>query len=582
MDPMLGFVGSGLALGLGRGRCGNMSDRRKGATISMNEGGKLVTYGDQARLKLVAGIDAVADAVKVTLGPRGRNVVLYREFGVPQVVNDGVTIAKDIDLADLEKNVGVNLVQQVASRTDIIAGDGTTSSTVLCQAMVKEGVRGINAGRNPVIMKRGIDFASKALIKEIMRLSRRITGIEDIRSVATISAGNDERLGNIIATAFEKAGPTGSTIVEESQGIEDEVWFTEGMEFERGYITPYFVTDQQMQTAVLEKPRVLITDRKISSITDIVKALEAVSKSKEPLLIIAEDVSAQALSTLVVNKMRGTLQCVAVKCPGFGEQRKAYLQDIASLTGAEFINSELGMDVEDFSIEQLGIADRVIVEKEQTTLIAAAENQAGIQQRIKAVQAEMAAGGSTFQYEQLQQRLARLSGGISRIKVGAATETELKDKKLRYEDALNSTKAAIELGVVPGGGTTILHAAKVLTAIHDALTDEDEQYGVLIVKRAMKAPVKQIALNAGVESEVVLNEVQKLEFGMGYNAKSDEYTNLFEDGVVDPTKVVCWGIEHASSIAGMVLTTECMVTELPEEEVEEEEFDDAPSYNPYW
>lgn len=525
---------------------------------------KKVAYGDDARTKLVQGIDAVANAVKITLGPRGRNVVLQKSYGAPQVVNDGVTIAKDISLSDPEANTGARLIQEVASKTDLKAGDGTTTSTVLCQAMVREGIRGVSAGRNPVMMRRGMERASKAVVTEVRRLSRQVTGIDDIRAVATISAGNDERIGDIIATSFERSGVNGSTVVEESQSLDDEVEFTEGMELDRGFISPYFINDQERQVAELKKPRILVTDMKLNNIQEIIPILESIVKSKEPLFIVAEDVTGEALSTLVVNRMRGILDCVAIKAPGFGERRKAYLQDIAILTGAAYVASDMGITLDSLTIDQLGTAERIVVGKESTTIISTGDFVDEVAERAVAIKAELETTTSQFDKEKLEERLARLSGGIARIKVGAATETELKDKKLRYEDALNSTKAAVEMGVVPGGGTTLLNASKVLDALQQTTDDEDERYGMLIVKRALKAPIRQIADNAGQEGEVVLSKVQEMPFGEGYNARNGKYCNLFDAGVIDPTKVVCWGLENAVSISSLVLTTECLVSEIPE------------------
>mmetsp|Transcript_9039 Transcript_9039/g.27173 ORF Transcript_9039/g.27173 Transcript_9039/m.27173 type:complete len:577 (+) Transcript_9039:66-1796(+) len=527
---------------------------------------KKVTFGDEARNKLVEGIDAVANAVKITLGPRGRNVVLQKSFGAPQVVNDGVTIAKDIDLPDPEVNTGAKLVQEVAAKTDIKAGDGTTTSTVLCQAMVKEGMRGVNAGRNPVSMRRGMEAASKAVVKEVRRLSREVSGIDDIRAVATISAGNDEKIGNIIATSFERAGVSGSTIVEESQSLEDEIEFTEGMELDRGYISPYFINDQERQVCEMKKPRVLVTDMKLSNVQEIVPVLESIVKSKEPLFVIAEDLAGEALSTLVVNKMRGVLDVVAIKAPGFGDRRKAYLQDVAILTGATYMAEDLGLTLDTLTMDQLGSAERIVVSKEGTTIIATGDYQDEINERVKAIRSELENSTSQFDREKLEERAARLSGGVARIKVGAATETELKDKKLRYEDALNATKAAVEMGVVPGGGTTLLFASRVLSDLQSTAEEEDEAYGMLIVQRAMRSPIKQIADNSGLEGEVVLSKVAEMDFGTGYNARTGKYTDLFDEGVIDPTKVVCWGLENAVSIASLVLTTECLVSELPEKE----------------
>eukprot|EP00188_Purpureofilum_apyrenoidigerum_P001399 Plantae.Rhodophyta-Purpureofilum_apyrenoidigerum.ctg17657.p1 GENE.Plantae.Rhodophyta-Purpureofilum_apyrenoidigerum.ctg17657~~Plantae.Rhodophyta-Purpureofilum_apyrenoidigerum.ctg17657.p1 ORF type:complete len:577 (+),score=150.85 Plantae.Rhodophyta-Purpureofilum_apyrenoidigerum.ctg17657:303-2033(+) len=562
----MAFVGLG-GSGLRRARFGaSPAVTRRTGTLPVTMMAKKVTFGDEARSKLIEGIDAVANAVKITLGPKGRNVVLQKSFGAPQVVNDGVTIARDIILEDPEVNTGAKLIQEVASKTDIKAGDGTTTSTVLCQAMVKEGMRGVNAGRNPVMMRRGMETASKAVVKEVRRLSREVSGIDDIRAVATISAGNDEKIGNVIATSFERAGGTGSTVVEESQSLDDEVEFTEGMELDRGYISPYFINDQERQVCELKKPRVLVTDSKISNVQEIVPILESVVKSKEPLFIIAEDLAGEALSTLVVNKMRGVLDIVSIKAPGFGERRKAYLQDIAVLTGSTYMAEDLGLTLDTLTMEQLGTAERIFVSKDSTTIISTGEYEEAVSERVKSIRSELETSTSQFDKEKLEERAARLSGGIARIKVGAATETELKDKKLRYEDALNATRAAVEMGVVPGGGTTLLFVAKILTELQESASDEDEAYGMSIVQRALRTPIKQIANNSGQEGEVIISKVSEMSFGEGYNARTGKYSDLFSDGVIDPTKVVTWGLENAVSIASLVLTTECLVSELPEKE----------------
>eukprot|EP00181_Compsopogon_caeruleus_P002164 CAMPEP_0184677594 /NCGR_PEP_ID=MMETSP0312-20130426/169_1 /TAXON_ID=31354 /ORGANISM="Compsopogon coeruleus, Strain SAG 36.94" /LENGTH=554 /DNA_ID=CAMNT_0027125537 /DNA_START=232 /DNA_END=1896 /DNA_ORIENTATION=+ len=525
---------------------------------------KKVVFGDEARSALMKGINLVANAVKITLGPKGRNVVLERSYGAPQVVNDGVTIAKDISLKDPMHNVGAKLLQEVASKTDLKAGDGTTTSTLLCQELITQGLKAVAAGRNPIAIKRGMDKAVRRVIEDVKSKAKPCNGIEDIRSVATLSAGNDFVIGDIIATAYEKIGPNGSTSVEESQSLSDEVEFTEGMEIDRGYISPYFVKDQERQVADMKNPLILITDRKISAVSDIVGILESLVKSKKPLLIICDDLSGEALSTIVVNKMRGVLDVVAIKSPGFGERRKEYLQDIAILTGASFIAEDLGITLDSVKEADLGLAERVVVSKESTTIISTGDHQDEVTARVAQIRQQVENTDSTFDREKGEERIARLSGGIARIKVGAATETELKDKKLRYEDALNSTRAAIEAGIVPGGGTTLLHCARVIPALIDSLEDEDEKQGAKIVLKSLEAPLKQIAANAGLEGEVVLEKVRTMEFGQGYNARTDTYEDLIQSGVIDPTKVTCWALENAESIASLVLTTECLVVEIPE------------------
>jgi len=532
---------------------------------------KKVTFGEESRKSLVNGINAVADAVKITLGPKGRNVVLERSFGIPQVINDGVTIARDIELEDPMENTGARLLQEVASKTDLKAGDGTTTSTVLTQAIVNRGIKAVTSGVNPLALKRGIEKTCRILVKEIKAMARPCSGIEDIRNIATIAAGGNEEIGRIISMAFEKVGENGSTTVEESQSLQDEVDFTEGMELDRGYISPYFVKDMERQIAELINPRILVTDKKITSVQELVPLLETVVRSKEPLLIIAEDVTGEALSTLVVNKMRGVLDVCAIRSPGFGERRKAYLEDIAILTGATYIAEEVGLTLDKVTIDQLGKANRIIIAKEACTIISDSASQEKITARIEQIKRQIQNTDSEFDREKGEERIARLGGGIARIKVGAATETELKDKKLRYEDAINSTKAAIEMGITPGGGSTLLSLIKKIPEIQKMLPDEDERLGATIVAKALEAPILQIALNAGQEGEVVLNKCQRMEYGMGYNAATNTYENLFDSGVVDAAKVACWSLENACSIASMVLTTEALVVEIPEKKTQQKE-----------
>lgn len=537
---------------------------RKEKIIKTSMMAKKVVFGEESRKALVDGINAVADAVKITLGPKGRNVVLEREFGSPQVINDGVTIARDIELKDPLKNTGARLLQEVASKTDLKAGDGTTTSTVLTQALVNQGIKAVASGVNPLALKRGIEKTSKFLVNEVKNLARPCGGIEDIKNIATIAAGGNEEIGRIISSAFEKVGKNGSTTVEESQSLQDEVDFTEGMELDRGYISPYFVKDMERQVTELINPKIFVTDKKITSVQELVPLLETVLKSKDSLLIVAEDITGEALSTLVVNKMRGVLDVCAIRAPGFGERKKAYLEDIAILTGATYIAEEVGLTLDKITMDQLGTATRVVVAKDACTIISTGENQEAVNNRIEQIRRNTENTESDFDREKGEERIARLGGGIARIKVGAATETELKDKKLRYEDSINSTKAAIELGITPGGGSTFIHLAKKIPEFQKTLNDEEEKLGASIVAKALEAPILQIAKNCGREGEVVLDKISKMDFGFGYNAATDTYENLFESGVVDAAKIACWAIENSCSIAAMVLTTEALVVEIPE------------------
>ena len=536
----------------------------KNSKVNTTMMAKKVTFGEESRKALVTGINSVADAVKITLGPKGRNVVLERALGCPQVINDGVTIARDIELKSPLENTGARLLQEVASKTDLKAGDGTTTSTVLTQSIVNQGIKAVASGVNPLALKRGIEKTCRILIGEVKKNARPCNGIEDIRNIATIAAGGNEEIGRIISTAFEKVGKNGSTTVEESQSLQDEVDFTEGMELDRGYISPYFVKDMERQIVEQTNSRILVTDKKITSVQELVPLLETVVKSKEPLLIIADDITGEALSTLVVNKMRGVLDVCAIRSPGFGERRRAYLEDIAILTGATYIAEDVGLSLDDISIDQLGRANRIIVAKEACTIISDTANQEDVNKRIELIRRQIENTESEFDREKGEERIARLGGGIARIKVGAATETELKDKKLRYEDAINSTKAAIELGITPGGGSTLINLTKLIPEIQASLDDEEEKLGAMIIAKACEAPILQIAKNCGKEGEVVLDRCKNMDFGMGYNAATDSYENLFESGVVDPVKVTCWALENSCSIAAMVLTTEALIVEIPE------------------
>lgn len=563
MGSLVGGVGSGLSrFTVNDVGCRRVVSRRSGVVV-MSTTTTRVTFSDDARYRLAEGINTVADAVKVTLGPKGRNVVLSNQDGAPQVVNDGVTIARDIILPDQEHNTGAKLVQEVASKTDIKAGDGTTTSTILCQAIVTEGMRVVNGGGNPVLMRRGMEKALAALLTEIRSLSRPVTGIDDIRNVASISAGNDSAIGSIIAKSFETSGVDGSTIVEESQGMEDEVTFTEGLQMGKGYLSPYFVTDQQRKIAEFKEPRVLVTDLKLEKVNDILPVLESMVKSKQALFIVAEDISGEALSTLVVNRLRGVLDCVAIAAPGFGTTKKEFLEDIATLTGATYITQDLGLSLDTLTLEELGTAERVVVGQDASFLLGGKDAAQAVKERIAQLKKLKENSNNQYDMDKLQQRMSRIGGGIARIRVGAATETEMKDRKLRYEDALNATKAAAEMGIVPGGGTTLLYASRILTDLQKEAVNEDEIYGMQIVQRALRRPMMQIALNAGIKGEIVVNHVEEMEYGMGYDAKSATYTNLWDAGIIDPVKVVCWGLENAVSIASLILTTECIVSENP-------------------
>ncbi|CDF38432.1 Chaperonine 60 [Chondrus crispus] len=539
--------------------------RSSRSSTAIRMGPKEIAFGEKSRRALIVGVDAVANAVKVTLGPKGRNVVLGRgSFSAPLSVNDGVTVAKEISLEDPMANAGARLLQEVASKTDSKAGDGTTTSTVLCQEIVHQGIKAVGSGRNPIALRKGIDKTVKFLVKELERRARPSKGMDDIRAVATISAGNDQEIGEIIATAYEKIGPTGTTSVEEGQSLGNSVEFTEGMELDRGYISPYFVKDQERQVATMIKPRVLITDQKISAVKDLVNLLEGLVKTKEPLVIVCDDLAGEALSTMVVNKMRGVLDIVALKSPGFGERRKQYLEDIAVITGGTFICSDLGMSLEEVKMTDLGIAERIVVGKESTTIVSTGEHEEAVKSRIAQIGIELENTDSQFDTEKLEERRARLGGGVARILIGAATETELKDKKLRCEDALNATKAAMEQGILPGGGAALAHLSLLIPDFATTLEEEDEKVGASIVQAAITSPLRQICFNAGIAGEIVLEKVLNNDFEFGYNAATGEYENLVESGVLDPAKVTCWALENSASVAGMILTTECVVVEIPE------------------
>ncbi|MBX6395078.1 MAG: chaperonin GroEL [Alicyclobacillaceae bacterium] len=523
---------------------------------------KEILFREDARRAMLRGVDALADAVKVTLGPKGRNVVLEKKFGSPLITNDGVTIAKEIELENPFENMGAQLVKEVATKTNDVAGDGTTTATVLAQAMIQEGLKNVTAGANPMALKRGIEKAVKAAVEEIARIAKPIEGRENIAQVAAISAG-DEEIGALIADAMEKVGKDGVITVEESKGFNTELEVVEGMQFDRGYISPYMITDADKMEAVLEEPYILITDKKVSNIQEILPVLERVVQSGRPLLLIAEDVEGEALATLVVNKLRGTFTAVAVKAPGFGDRRKAMLQDIAILTGGQVISEELGLELKNTTIQQLGRARQVRVTKENTIIVDGAGDKKDIDARINQIKVQLEETTSDFDREKLQERLAKLAGGVAVIKVGAATETEMKEKKLRIEDALNSTRAAVEEGIVPGGGTALVNVIK---ALDNVKAEGDELTGVNIVRRALEAPVRQIADNAGLEGSVVVERLKKEAPGIGYNAATGEWVDMIKAGIVDPAKVTRSALQNAASVAAMFLTTEAVVADKPEKE----------------
>jgi chaperonin GroEL len=524
---------------------------------------KSIIFSEEARRALEHGMDILAEAVAVTLGPKGRNVVLEKKFGAPQIVNDGVTIAKEIELEDHIENTGVSLIRQAASKTNDIAGDGTTTATVLAHAMVKEGLKNVAAGANPIALKRGIDKAVKFLVDKIAEHARPVEDSKAIAQVAAISAGNDEEVGRMIAEAMEKVGREGVISLEEGKSMTTELEVTEGMRFDKGYISPYFVTDTERMEAVLENPYVLITDKKITLVQDLVPVLEQVARAGRPLLIIAEDIEKEALATLVVNKLRGVLSVVAVKAPGFGDRRKAMLEDIAILTGGEVISEERGLKLENARLDSFGSARRVTVTKDHTTIVAEG-NEAAVKARCEQIRRQIEETDSTYDKEKLQERLAKLAGGVAVIKVGAATETEMKDRKLRLEDAINATKAAVEEGIVPGGGTTLAHLIPVVTEWAQANLSGDELVGAMLVARALGAPLRRIAENAGQNGSIVLERVKEKPFTVGYDAQNDAYVDMFEAGIVDPAKVTRSALQNAASIAGMVLTTEAIVVDKPE------------------
>ncbi|MDT2767735.1 chaperonin GroEL [Globicatella sulfidifaciens] len=525
---------------------------------------KELKFSEDARASLLRGVDILANTVKTTLGPKGRNVVLDKTYGSPLITNDGVTIAREIELEDRFENMGAQLVLEVASKTNDVAGDGTTTATVLTQAIVREGMKNVTAGANPVGIRRGIDMATKVAVEALKGLSQPVSSKDAIAQVAAVSSG-DEEIGALIADAMERVGNDGVITIEESKSIDTELSVVEGMQFDRGYLSQYMVSDNEKMIANLENPAVFITDRKITNIQDVLPLLEEIMQSGRPLLIIAEDVDGEALPTLVLNKLRGTLNVVAVKAPGFGDRRKAMLEDIAVLTGATVISEELGYELKDATTAHLGHAGKVTVTKDSTTIVEGAGDKAAIENRIQIIRAQAEETTSSFDREKLQERLAKLSGGVAVIKVGAATETEQKERKLRIEDALNATRAAVEEGIVSGGGTALLNVQEQVLAIE---ATGDEATGVNIVARALEEPVRQIAANAGKEGSVVVNEINRAEKGIGYNAATDKFENMIEAGIVDPTKVTRSALQNATSVAALLLTTEAVVAEIPKDEPE--------------
>jgi len=523
---------------------------------------KDIKFGEEARRALEAGVNKLANTVKITLGPKGRNVVLDKKFGSPLITNDGVTIAKEIELEDPFENMGAQLVKEVATKTNDVAGDGTTTATLLAQAIIREGLKNLAAGANPIILKKGIEKAVDVAVNGIAEISQKVKGKNDIARVAAVSA-NDDSIGELIAEAMEKVSNDGVITVEESKTMHTSLEVVEGMQFDRGYVSGYMVTDTEKMEAVLEDPYILITDKKISNVQDLLPILEQIVQQGRKLAIIAEDVEGEALATLIVNKLRGTFSCVAVKAPGFGDRRKAMLQDIAILTGGQVITEELGLDLKEATLSQLGRAEKIIVQKENTIIVGGKGDEKQIRDRIASIKAQIEETTSDFDREKLQERLAKLSGGVAVIQVGAATETEMKEKKLRIEDALAATRAAVEEGIVPGGGTAFVNVIPKVNELIATL-EGDEKTGAQIVAKALEEPVKQIAENAGLEGSVILERVKNSEPGVGFNALKEEYVNMLEAGIVDPAKVTRSALQNAASVAAMVLTTESLVADKPE------------------
>ncbi len=524
---------------------------------------KQLLFGEEARNEVLKGVNILADAVKATLGPKGRNVVIDKSFGSPTITKDGVTVAKEIELEDKFQNMGAQLVKEVASKTSDEAGDGTTTATVLAQAIFKEGIKLVAAGANPMDIKRGIDKAVEKVVEELKKLSKETKDKKEIAQVGTISANNDPTIGEIIAEAMEKVGKEGVITVEEAKGMETSLEVVEGMQFDRGYLSPYFVTDAERMEAVLEDAYVLIHDKKISNMKDLLPVLEQIAKSGKPFLLIAEDIEGEALATLVVNKIRGTLNCCAVKAPGFGDRRKAMLEDIAILTGGQVISEELGLKLENATLNDLGRAKRITVDKDNTTIVDGAGSKEDIEARVNQIRVQIDETTSDYDREKLQERLAKLVGGVAVISVGAATETEMKEKKARVEDALNATKAAVEEGIVPGGGVSLIRCIPALDDVK--VENEDQQLGVNIVKKALEAPFRQIVENAGLEAALLLEKVKNGKTNEGFNAATGEFVDMLEAGIIDPTKVERLALLNSSSVASLMLTTECLITDKPEE-----------------
>ncbi|OPY19133.1 MAG: 60 kDa chaperonin [Syntrophus sp. PtaB.Bin075] len=525
-------------------------------------GAKLLQYDEEARKSILNGVNALADAVKVTLGPKGRNVIIDKSFGAPTVTKDGVTVAKEVELEDKFENMGAQMVREVASKTSDVAGDGTTTATILAQAIYREGAKTVAAGSNPMDVKRGIEKAVAAVVTELKNISKPTKDQKEIAQVGTISANNDETIGNIIAEAMGKVGKEGVITVEEAKGLETELEIVEGMQFDRGYLSPYFVTNPEKMEVSLEDALILIYEKKISGMKDLLPILEQIAKMGRPLLIIAEDIEGEALATLVVNKIRGTLHVAAVKAPGFGDRRKAMLEDIAILTGGTVISEDMGYKLENTRLEDLGRAKRIQIDKDNTTIIDGAGERAALEGRVKQIRAQIDETTSDYDREKLQERLAKLVGGVAVIKVGAATETEMKEKKARVEDALNATRAAVEEGIVPGGGVAYIRTLPMLEALK---LEGDEQVGVNIVRKALEEPLKMIAANAGMEGTIVVEKVKEQSGAFGFNARTEVYEDMIEAGVIDPTKVTRFALQNAASVASLMLTTQCMIAEKPEE-----------------
>jgi len=523
---------------------------------------KVIKYSAEAREKMMKGVDTLANAVKVTLGPKGRNVLLEKSWGSPNITKDGVTVAKEIELEDKFENMGAQMVKEVASKTSDKAGDGTTTATILAQAIYREGSKLVAAGSNPMSIKRGIDKAVESVVEELKIISKPTKDKTEIAQVGTVSANNDKTIGDIIAEAMEKVGKEGVITVEEAKSMETTLEIVEGMQFDRGYLSPYFVTDSEKMEAHLEDPYILLHEKKISSMKDLVPILEQVAKSGKPLVMVAEDVEGEALATLVVNKIRGTLKCAAVKAPGFGDRRKAMLEDIAILTGGQVISEDLGIKLENVSVKDLGTAKKITIDKDNTTIVDGGGSRSALEGRVKQIRAQIDETTSDYDREKLQERLAKLIGGVAVINVGAATEAEMKEKKARVEDALNATRAAVEEGIVPGGGVALVRAIK---ALEKTTLEGEEQLGVNLIKRALEEPVRQIANNAGFEGSVVVQKVMDGNGNFGFNAETGEYEDLVKAGIIDPTKVTRFALQNAASVAGLLMTTEAMVAEKPEE-----------------